>query len=438
MADKILSTRISLKYGAIGDWSSGFKPLQGEVCFAQVQTAQKDATTGNVISVPAVVFKVGDGAHTFGQLPWASAMAADVYAWAKKEKLELVDLPADGAYTDTNTTYAFEVPAEGDNKGKLVITPTTNGTAGAATVLDFVTPDELTTALANYYTKGEVDGIIAGYYTKGEVDDIVDGYYTKDEVDGIVVDKLHTEAEIKAFAAAEINRLIDAADPDDDGRVLKEIGDLIDYVNNNAGEIAGLVTSVGTANTNASAAVETANGAAQTASNAAQTAGEAKTLAEEAKQAAIDATTGAAASAEAAAASAAQASADAAAAASAKSGAETAQRAAEAAQAAAEASNTSATAIANEAKTAAEGAVTTAGEAKTTAEGVANTIAGYGDIVTHNVAEFATAAQGTAADTAVQSIDMSAIGMTATKVNGVVTVAQDASVTLILDCGGAK
>lgn len=95
MADKTLNTRISLKYGAIGEWTSGFQPLKGEVCFAEVTTKQKDAA-GNIIDVPAVVFKVGDGTKTFGELPWASALAADVYEWAKAEHLALNVTEADG------------------------------------------------------------------------------------------------------------------------------------------------------------------------------------------------------------------------------------------------------------------------------------------------------------------------------------------------------
>lgn len=116
MAEKKLNTRIQLKYGAITEWTSTFTPKKGEVCFAEVT---KD-NNGNLLQVPAVVFKVGDGTKTFGQLPWASACAADVYDWAKKEHLELTDLPD-----------------------------------------EVVSATELETALANYYTKAEVEGLIA-------------------------------------------------------------------------------------------------------------------------------------------------------------------------------------------------------------------------------------------------------------------------------------
>ena len=134
MAEKILNTRIQLKYGAIGQWSDSFQPKKGEVCFAEVTTKRLDEVTGNIVDVPAVVFKVGDGNKTFGQLPWASALAADVYDWAKAEnrpeyskadvglgnvrnveqysKGEVDDLISDirgDLQVDTNTTYEFDL-----------------------------------------------------------------------------------------------------------------------------------------------------------------------------------------------------------------------------------------------------------------------------------------------------------------------------------------
>lgn len=71
------------------------------------------------------------------------------------------------AITDNNTKYTFEIPAEGEHAGKLVITEVNwvNGVAegnGTAVYCDFVTPEELNTVLADYYTKEEVNGIIEG------------------------------------------------------------------------------------------------------------------------------------------------------------------------------------------------------------------------------------------------------------------------------------
>lgn len=203
MADKILKTRISLKYGAIGEWSSTFKPLKGEVCFSEVSTEKKDAA-GNIISVPAVVFKVGDGVKTFGELPWTSALAADVYDWAKmsQEEFETYLTTFIGEKvedTNDNTTYAFEISAEGENKGKLVITETPHvlGVAGKATttVLDFITPEELTAALGSIDTGVHSVSLATGTNDKTlkltvdgeETDNIeVKNIYSKSEVDSLV------------------------------------------------------------------------------------------------------------------------------------------------------------------------------------------------------------------------------------------------------------
>jgi len=68
--------------------------------------------------------------------------------------------------------------------------------------------------------------------------------------------KLHTQEEIETIAANKIGALISAADDPDD-KVIGSIADLVNYVEENAGDIAELVNSVNTANTNASNAVTT-------------------------------------------------------------------------------------------------------------------------------------------------------------------------------------
>ena len=78
---KTLKTRIQLKYDTLANWNavaSTFVPNKGEVCFVEIPTGDKTATTA-----PTVLFKVGDGKATWGALKWGSALAADVYAWAK-------------------------------------------------------------------------------------------------------------------------------------------------------------------------------------------------------------------------------------------------------------------------------------------------------------------------------------------------------------------
>lgn len=77
MADKILNTRILLKHATLDEWNSSSLILKkGEVAFATVPTVEGS-------TLEPVMLKVGDGSKTFAQLDWASAKAADVYGWAK-------------------------------------------------------------------------------------------------------------------------------------------------------------------------------------------------------------------------------------------------------------------------------------------------------------------------------------------------------------------
>lgn len=82
MANKTLKTRIKLKYDTLANWQgegASVVLLKGEIGICEVPTG------GSLeqVTPPAILFKVGDGVKTFAQLPWASALAADVYAWAK-------------------------------------------------------------------------------------------------------------------------------------------------------------------------------------------------------------------------------------------------------------------------------------------------------------------------------------------------------------------
>ena len=74
-----LKTRISLKYDTLENWGKSTLVLnKGEVAIATIPAA--DASKKQL---PPVMFKVGDGTHTFADLDWASGLAADVYGWAK-------------------------------------------------------------------------------------------------------------------------------------------------------------------------------------------------------------------------------------------------------------------------------------------------------------------------------------------------------------------
>lgn len=83
-----INTRIQLKYSTLEEWSNVSVPEKGgnlilnkgEVGIVAIPTGSAHLQT----TPPAIMFKVGDGTTPFKDLPWASALAADVYAWAKK------------------------------------------------------------------------------------------------------------------------------------------------------------------------------------------------------------------------------------------------------------------------------------------------------------------------------------------------------------------
>lgn len=233
MNENVVYTRLQLKHDTYANWTNTSVERQGgklvlrpgEIGICIIDNKDQGAQTA-----PTVLFKVGDGVHPFHDpdpskcLKWASALAADVYAWAKEQsmfssvvatetttgegdkqktyvgnavtnvewdstlnggkggikftkgtqfatKAELdAALEAFGgdldAITDTDTKYSFEIPTTGDHKGKLAVTEKkyVNGSAegnGTTTYYDFVTPDELETILEGYVVEVKGEGCIA-------------------------------------------------------------------------------------------------------------------------------------------------------------------------------------------------------------------------------------------------------------------------------------
>lgn len=92
MANKELQTRIALKYDTYANWTDESKAsvganlvlLKGEIGICAIETKAQGAQTA-----PTTLFKVGDGTSPFKSLKWASALAADVYSWAKASDVVL-------------------------------------------------------------------------------------------------------------------------------------------------------------------------------------------------------------------------------------------------------------------------------------------------------------------------------------------------------------
>lgn len=151
MAEKNLNTRIKLRYDSLQAWAAANPTLlDGEIAIAYLPPkgeGQVPAATSE-----AVLFKVGPGA--FNSLPWASALAADVYDWAK-------------------LTYS-----------------------------DFLKEIEKT-----FYTETEINTLLAGYYTKSEVEDLIEAAEGRAATDAKnKADKALEDA--KSYADTEIQKAV--------------------------------------------------------------------------------------------------------------------------------------------------------------------------------------------------------------------------------------
>lgn len=90
---KNLNTRIALKYDSYQNWQT-HNPilLKGEIAIAElpvngnkpgVGEPNAEGSTPAIQNAPNILIKVGDGTNHYNDLKFVSALAADVYSWAK-------------------------------------------------------------------------------------------------------------------------------------------------------------------------------------------------------------------------------------------------------------------------------------------------------------------------------------------------------------------
>ena len=84
MAEKKLNVRLALKYDTYDRWTT-LNPvlLKGEVAIAVVPTEDANGVSQHL---PAVLIKVGDGTHTYNELDFIQAKAADVLTACKSSE----------------------------------------------------------------------------------------------------------------------------------------------------------------------------------------------------------------------------------------------------------------------------------------------------------------------------------------------------------------
>lgn len=120
---KNLNTRIALKYDSYENWTR-HNPilLKGEIAIAELPVDGNKSGVGEpnavgstpaIQNAPNILIKVGDGTNHYNDLKFVSALAADVYSWAKAATKptysagEITDLDKYISQTikDTNTQY---------------------------------------------------------------------------------------------------------------------------------------------------------------------------------------------------------------------------------------------------------------------------------------------------------------------------------------------
>lgn len=134
MANQI-NTRIQLKYDSLSNWTTHDPVLlSGEIAIATLASdIYKGTDTSGSVSQHPVLFKVGNGTAKFSQLPWVSALAADVHDWAKSSTVVL-----------SGTEIQFKT---GDKVNHRI------------DLSSFATDLEVENLLKGYYTKTEIDGL---------------------------------------------------------------------------------------------------------------------------------------------------------------------------------------------------------------------------------------------------------------------------------------
>lgn len=155
MAEKTLKTVIKQRFDTLANWQkiwADFVPLRGEVCVFEVPTGAASQPVNGSVSVPQHITKTGDGSTTLQNLPWDSALAADVYAWAKAATKPTYTKSEVGLGNVTNESKAtmFTSPAFTGTPTAPTADAGTNSTQVATTAF-------VTTAVSNLASSTKVN-----------------------------------------------------------------------------------------------------------------------------------------------------------------------------------------------------------------------------------------------------------------------------------------
>lgn len=233
---KNLNTRIALKYDSYANWHQ-YNPilLKGEIAIAELPDSENKPGVGEpnaagstpaIQNAPNILIKVGDGTNHYNDLKFVSALAADVYSWAKaatKPTYSASEITGLGNYIsqtiqDTNTQYRIVAVGDSTYSYKLqkkdIGEDVWSDVAGSTISLTEIDSrlDTLETAIGE---NGAVqDKINAAIGALNYSDAAVANQFVTEvkEADGVIAVKRAAlvEADIPALSQSKVTGLVDA------------------------------------------------------------------------------------------------------------------------------------------------------------------------------------------------------------------------------------
>ena len=233
---KNLNTRIALKYDSYGNWTE-HNPilLKGEIAIAELPVSENKSGVGEpnaagstpaIQNAPNILIKVGDGTNHYNDLKFVSALAADVYSWAKaatKPTYSASEITGLKDYIgqqiqDTNTQY--RIVAVGDPAYSYKLQKKDIGEADytdvAGSVISLTDVDArldiLEAAIGDNGTVQEQINAAIGGLDYGDAA-VANQFVTEvKETDGVIAVKRAAlvEADIPALSQSKVTGLIDA------------------------------------------------------------------------------------------------------------------------------------------------------------------------------------------------------------------------------------
>jgi hypothetical protein len=271
---KTLNVRIRNKYDSYEAWvASGLVLEAGEIAIAYT-TVNVEVGNGKIEKHPELLMKVGNGTDTFSNLPWLSAKAADVAAWAKaanKPTYEAKEITGIDAYisdyvneqmgisVDTDTQYQivkvddynYKLQSKGktdeawaDVADSTIVIP--NDTAAIEALEDLVGDTKVATQIANAITELDLANTYAAKeheHTKADITDFAHNHEMS-EVNGLADEfakyqlsgDYATKTEAQGYANAKDEAIAAAKKAGDDAQA---------YAEGVAGNLATLTGKVG-------------------------------------------------------------------------------------------------------------------------------------------------------------------------------------------------